>query len=152
MDDKRKGFFQGGKNPDSRYKNQKRDYQKEDEPLKEIVFRDEKGNLRRALLVKEAEGFAKKLNYGGVSFTQLRNFFNEVLALKEKLKVKPYEEIEAEIGMLVSKANYKKVRERKNTELFKFIKQGVDSIKSGENFKDFAVLFEAVVGFFPRRK
>lgn len=153
MNDKRDGLFQGSKNPDQRHKNQKTYHQKEEEPLKKIEFRDEKGNLRRKLLVEEAEGFSKKLAFGGVSFTQLRNFFTEVLALKEKLKVKSYEEIEAEIGMLVSKANYKKVREPKNNEeLFRFIKQGIDSIESGEDFKDFAVLFEAVVGFFPRRK
>lgn len=152
MDDKRKGYHPRGNKHDSRYKNQKGNYQREEEPLKKIVFRDENGNLRRDLLVKDAEGYAKRMDKGGVSFTQLRNFFNEVLALKEKLKVNSYEQIDAEIGMLVSKANYKKVRDVKNTELFKFIKQGVDSIKSGDDFKDFAVLFEAVVGFFPRRK
>jgi CRISPR type III-A-associated protein Csm2 len=160
MNDKRQGLFQGG-GGERKHQNQtgkyKKDFQKKAEikPVKTILFRDDKNHLKPGILVEEAKKFADDMANYGVSFTQLRSFFNEILTIKERMTTenKTYEEMAAIIGMLISKAHYRMVREpTKNTELYNFINSGVHSVKSKQDYLDFALLFEAVVGFFPRKK
>lgn len=153
MNDKTKGFFQGGGKQKPHQGKQRKDFRKKVEY--NIKFREEEGGpLRRDLLIKDAKGYSENMDIGRVSFTQLRSFFNYVLSVKERLITgkKSYEEIEHEVAMLVSKANYKRTRDAKNTELFKFIEAGVNRIHKKQDVLDFALLFEAVVGFFPRKK
>jgi CRISPR type III-A-associated protein Csm2 len=159
MNDKRQGLFQGS-GGERKYQNRpgkkKKDFQRKAgiKPVKKILFRDDKNNLKPTVLVEEAKKFADDMDNTGVSFTQLRNFFNEVLSIKDRMTTenKTYEEMAAIIGMLISKAHYRMVREPKNTELYNFINSGVHSVKSKQDYLDFALLFEAVVGFFPRKK
>ena len=126
------------------------------------VFFNEKGKLRKKLLLEEAKEWAKKLNYHQeengrrsdvfkVSINQLRKFYNEVLALQAKIKASSYEDVEALIAMLISKANYSKVRDKNNKMLFEFINHYVSNIKSEKDFDAFVTFFEAVIGFFPRK-
>jgi CRISPR type III-A-associated protein Csm2 len=150
MSDKNHGFFQGtggrdGKKP-----------QMEDTPKKgpeHILFRDEKKNLRRELLVKEAEKWANQMDEQKVSYTQLRKFYSEALALKSKMgkEKKQFEEIEALIGMMISKAHYAMVRDKKNQELYRFINSCITSVHSEQDYNDFVIFFEAVLGFYPRK-
>lgn len=154
MNGKNKGLFQGRGSG-----NKKND-------LKKIVFRDDQDRLRRELLVEEAENWAHRVAKR-VSYTQLRKFYSEALALKSKMeeKVKKtgeeegFKEMEALVGMLISKANYSKIKSRffrkdgtyENEELFNFINSCVRSIHSQQDFNDFVLLFEAVLGFYPRK-
>ncbi len=158
MNDKRQGLFQGG--GERKYQKQRGEYKKdfqrkaEIKPVKKILFRDDRNHLKPCILVEEAKKFADDMANTGVSFTQLRSFFNEILTIKESMTTenKTYEEMAAIIGMLISKAHYRMVREPKNTELYNFINSGVHSLESKQDYLDFALLFEAVVGFFPRKK
>ena len=160
MNDKRKGLFQGSGGSERKYQSpdgkKKKDFKKKSEikPVKKINFRDDKNHLNPGILVEEAKKCADDMANSGVSFTQLRGFFNEVLSIKDRMTTenKTYEEMAAIIGMLISKAHYRMVREPKNTELYNFINSGVHSVKSKQDYLDFALLFEAVVGFFPRKK
>lgn len=149
------GLFQGGGHQDRRHQGKSRKHsdggRSGNEPLEPFKFRDDQNNRIADMLVKTAKDEADKMDRGRVSFTQLRSFFNEVLSLKSRLEHKSYEELAAEIGMLISKAHYRKTRDAKNTELYNFIHRGVNSIHSKQDFEDFALFFEAVVGFFPRK-
>ncbi len=154
MQDKRNGFFQG--NRSGRIDGGGGGYGGKNNPpnfnrAEKIKFRDEQNHLRRELLVTEAEIWAKSLGVS-VSLTQLRKFYNEALSLKSKIKEKEFEEMKALVGMMISKAHYSKVRDKKNEELYRFIYSCIDSVKSAQDFEDFVLFFEAVLGFFPRKK
>jgi len=122
-----------------------------------IVFRNN-GQLRRELLTSEAEEWADLLydNKNGVTATQLRNFFNEVKALQSRIEAGGFVPNEAMIGLLKSKVAYAYARaEKKRKTGFGYLKsvieQGSDMSKSEEAFNDFALFFEAVMGFFKGR-
>jgi CRISPR type III-A-associated protein Csm2 len=163
MNNKKHGYSHGGGRGRGRdhqgarkNKNWKKgDGKKEEEKLEPepIIFRDDDNRLRRDLLVKEAEKWAKDIAIGGVSYTQLRKFYSEALALKSKMNIekKSFEDVEALVGMMIAKANYAKVRNAKNKMLFHFINSCVRSIEKDQDFYDFVLFYEAVLGFFPRK-
>lgn len=121
----------------------------------QIKFRDEKGNLRRDLLTKEAEAFAKEFEKSRLTNSQLRKFYNEVKAIEAQVEAttgsdeEKFKKNEAIIAMLKSKVAYSRNRPQgeKVEELKIFIDTCIDEVKSLGNFKDFVLFFEAVVGF-----
>ena len=122
-----------------------------------IVFRKD-GYLRKDLLTSEAEKWADLLSddENGVTATQLRNFFNEVKSLQSRIEAGGFSSNEAMVGLLKSKVAYAHARaEKKRKTGFEYlqsmIEQGVDLSKSKEDFDDFALFFEAVMGFFKGR-
>ncbi len=157
----KKAGYKGGGNP-QRQKSERGQSRQTRPPT--IVFRDN-GKLRRELLTSEAENWADLLfdNGKGVTATQLRNFFNEVKALQSRIEAGGFTASEAMIGLLKSKAAYAYARaEKKRKKGFDYLKsmidQSVDLIfksnnqkKSEEAFNDFALFFEAVMGFFKGR-
>ncbi len=123
-----------------------------DEPP--IEFR-KNGRLRRELLTADAERWADRLyNSGkGVSSTQLRKFFNEVKALQSRIEAEGFEANDALVGMLKPKAAYALKRAEKKKKggyenLCNMIEQCVELCRSKDDFNDFALFFEAVMGFF----
>ena len=128
------------------------------ESADKIVFR-ENGKLRRELLTNDALNWADKLyqnGYDGVTHTQLRNFFNEVKALQSRIEAYSFEDVDALIGLLKSKAAYalakaEKKRKKGFENLQKMIEQGVDYSTDAEKFNDFVIFFEAVMGFYKGR-
>lgn len=113
------------------------------------------GTLRRGLLTSDAEEWADLLynNKEGVTASQLRNFYNEVKALQSRIEAGGFSSNEAMIGLLKSKAAYAWARaETKRKRGFEYLKsmieQGADLSTSEEAFNDFALFFEAVMGFF----
>lgn len=121
-------------------------------------YTNKEGVLREELLTIEAREIAKILyeNGKGLSNSQLRAFFNEVKAIKnriddnEDLFIKNY----PFILMLKSKAEYK-YRNGKNSKITKefrdFINASVDYIKKNkslETFNNFCLFFETIVGYF----
>ena len=133
-------------------------------PPPNIVFRAN-GQLRRELLTSEAENWADLLydNKSGVTATQLRNFFNEVKALQSRIEAGGFAVNEAMIGLLKSKAAYAYARaEKKRKKGFEYLKSMIeqcvdltfksnDQKESEKALNDFALFFEAVMGFFKGR-
>lgn len=122
-----------------------------------IVFRSN-GQLRRELLTSEANEWSEVLynNNDGVTATALRNFYNEVKALQSRIEAGGFQANEAMVGLLKSKAAYAYARAKKEKKtgfeyLKSMIEQGSDLSKSKEDFTDFALFFEAVMGFFKGR-
>ncbi len=140
------------------YESQKRGTQnKQTANFPTIEFRTN-GQLRRELLTSEAENWADLLynNGFGVTATQLRNFFNEVKALQSRIEAGGFQSNEAMVGLLKSKVAYAYARaETKRKTGFECLKnmieQGSDKSTSKEAFDDFALFFEAVMGFFKGR-
>lgn len=125
--------------------------------LPKITFRKD-GQLKREVLTTDAEKWADWLYNGGngVTATQLRNFFNEVKALQSRIDAGGFEANDAIVGLLKSKVAYAYARaEKKRKDGFKYlqsmIEQGVDYSDSKDKFSDFALFFEAVMGFYKGR-
>lgn len=123
----------------------------------EIIFRAN-GQLRRELLTTDAENWSTLLhdNGSGVTPTALRNFYNEVKALQSRIEAGGFQSNEAMVGLLKSKAAYAHARaENKRKTGFGYLKsmieQGSDLSNSERDFNDFALFFEAVMGFFKGR-
>ena len=124
----------------------------------EIIFR--KDSLRRRqLFTDDAKKWAGYLT--GISDTQLRNFYNQVKALQAKMEANGFKQNDALIGLLKPKAAYALAKaENKKKKSFRFlqsmIEQCVDHCIAEEvsedllkeYFEDFALFFEAVLGFF----
>lgn len=122
-----------------------------------LGFTDEKNNLREELMTIEAEDIAKKLK--SVTTAQLRAFFNEIKALRNKLESKDdeenFEKIYPLILMVKSKVQYRYSKDKIRLKILKeFIFAGIDRIifekKQGngrEAFKNFAIFFETIVGY-----
>lgn len=151
MNEKNQGFFQGKDGRDGRKQSHPPgDSGKSNPGPEKIVFRDEQKHLRRELLVTEAKTWAERVAVK-VSYTQLRKFYSEALALKFKMEAKEFKEMEALIGMMISKAHYAMVRDKKNQELYHFIYSCITSVQSDQDYYDFVLFFEAVLGFYPRK-
>jgi CRISPR type III-A-associated protein Csm2 len=153
MNEKNQGFFQGkGGRDDRKQSHPPGDSRKSNPGPEKIVFRDEQKHLRRELLVDDAKKWAnEQIAYQKVSYTQLRKFYSEALTLKSKVKEKGFKEMEALIGMMISKAHYAMIRDKNNQGLYHFINSCITSVHSEQDYNDFVLFFEAVLGFYPRK-
>ena len=117
-------------------------------------FYDEKGNIKKDLLDKEAEKWAKSFveregREKELTSAQLRKFYNEFKGLEKKVTAKGFESTLPLIKMVKSKAAYSaNPRNQKIPAHFKnFLWENIDAINEEKDFKAFILLFEAVVGF-----
>lgn len=136
-------------------------YQQKEFPKKEYEFTkkgftDKDGILREELMTVEAENIAK--DFATVTTAQLRAFFNEIKALRNRLESNNTEEnfkkIYPLILMIKSKIAYRVAKDRKLTPLKEFLYAGIDEIqksnkvnKGKEAFENFAIFFETIVGY-----
>ena len=121
-----------------------------------LGFLDNKGNLREELMTTEAENIAK--SFERVSTAQLRAFFNEIKALKNRLENNDnnehFERIYPFILMIKSKVQYRIATDKKLEPLKNFLYAGIEEIqkqnkvgKGKEAFENFAIFFETIVGY-----
>lgn len=121
-----------------------------------LGFVDSKGNLREELMTIEAEKIAKSLEK--VSTAQLRAFFNEIKALRNRLennsKEEHFEKIYPFVLMIKSKVQYRLAKDKKLEPLKNFLYAGIDEIqkqnkigRGKETFENFAIFFETIVGY-----
>jgi len=123
---------------------------------------DKKTILKESLLTQQAKDWAKKFIQPSrptgydrnppLSTAQLRKFYGEVKALETKIEAKGFEQIKPLIKMLKSKAAYScptRGGNKKIPDEFKiFLDEMVDHIEDEQDYKAFAITFEAVVGYF----
>ncbi len=118
----------------------------------------EPGELDPELLDGKAEQWAAKLSK--VSTTQLRRFYEDVLALKQRLqseagrpggagREEAFKRLRADFKMLKAKAVYAKGRAGNQfpEEFLQFFVDNVHSVHTAKDFDAFAKHFEAVVAF-----
>ncbi len=122
----------------------------------EAYYRDKNGNIKVEILDKEAlsiaEKFLKPNRDEGKPLTsaQLRRFFGEFRQLEKKVKKEDnFDKIKPLVKMVKSKASYAaNPRNQKIPDTFKkFLIDNVDQINFKQDFEDFMLHFEAVVGF-----
>lgn len=158
MKEKDLKLFLGSGTPQRDYKNVQKNKQYEKALPNVNDFRDKDTKcLRRELLVEEAKDWSEYIGKT-VSYTQLRKFYSEAMSIKAKMKdikgEEAFQKYDAVIGMLISKANYSMVRSPKNSNrpLFEFFNSYIPKIKNKQDFEDFVLFFEAVLGYFPKNR
>ncbi len=123
----------------------------------EHFFRDEKGNFRCSLVEEEAEKWADKFrkpqDRGDKVLTphQLRRFYQEVKALQNRVRASGFEKTLPFIRILKAKIAYacpERGDRRVPKEFRDYIENMVDNVRTEQDFEDFALCFEAVVGYF----
>lgn len=124
--------------------------------FKKHGFVNEKGYLREDLVTTEAEEIAQSLKK--VSMAQLRAFFNEIKALRNRLENNKsdenFEKIYPLILIIKSKIQYRVNKDKNLIPLKNFLYAGIEEIqkqykvgKGKEAFENFAIFFETVVGY-----
>lgn len=112
---------------------------------------DEKAHMIAEELIKEEKG--KIL---GVTRHQFRRIYDETKRIKKLLDNKDWDKLYPLVKMIKSKTAYlvarAKVDKKSEAEyyqnLYYFISNGIDQVKTVEDFKIFCLLFEAVYGFY----
>ena len=122
-------------------------------------FFNEDDSVKLEWVSDKAEKFAKNLSYPnntarekGISSSQLRNFYNEFLRIRDLPKGK--EEKFALIKLLYAKIKYKKTSRPNEikTDFVNFIKELVNQIGTSEKrFNNACLIMEAIVGYFPKK-
>ncbi len=115
-----------------------------------------KNTINPKLFSEEAEAKSRKLaddnnrNRRINKRTQLRKFYDEVLRLDAEAKAKPddWVFILPQVHMLTAKAAYAKGRNLVSDNFLEFIKSGVEQIEEHKDLRIFAMLFEAMMGFY----
>ncbi len=85
-------------------------------------------------------------------------FGDNLMALKSKYSGITSESraIELDLGIFASKVEYGMIKNIKERNAFKFYKDNViglsDKVKTGEQFKNFMIVMEAIVAYFPKQK
>ena len=109
------------------------------------------GHLKVSLLTTDAERKAESFFRDRLTSAQLRRFYNEVKALEARIEAGGFEANAPLVKMLRFKVAYacpqggnQKIPESFATFLWKHI----EHIRSKQDFEDFCLMFEAVVGFF----
>jgi CRISPR type III-A-associated protein Csm2 len=118
---------------------------------------EEKFFFRKAdkekLVTTEAEKIANELvgnnpRKPDLKSSQLRKFYMEVKSLERKVEAEGFEKIKPLIKMLKVKVNYQRGRRLVPPKFVEFITKCVDNVNDREDFKDFVMHFEAVVGYY----
>lgn len=134
------------KNKSSQYEG----YKSIKKDLEEINFRTNE-ILRKELLTDDAKKIAEEFKETKLTKNLMRKYYHEIKALEARITSdEEYRKNEALIYMLISKVNYDYNRKevgKKVEALKEFIEVMVRKIKSYQDFKDFVLFFEAVVGF-----
>ncbi|HDD35832.1 MAG TPA: type III-A CRISPR-associated protein Csm2 [Candidatus Desulfofervidus auxilii] len=123
-------------------------------PIPIHFFVDEKKTiLRPSLLSDEAEKlsdfFVAKSN---MSIHQLRKFYNQILAIKQRIENKENKDEEFKrqlpyIKMLKAQAAYARARKHVTDNFKLFMEKQIDVVDDKKDFDAFCELFEAIVAF-----
>lgn len=107
-----------------------------------------------SLLTTDAEQYADSFvgDRPQLRSAQLRRFYNEVKALEARIEAGGFEANAPLVKMLRPKVAYacpQRKENRKISESFaRFLWKHIEHIRSKQDFEDFCLMFEAVVGFF----
>ncbi|MBA4602060.1 type III-A CRISPR-associated protein Csm2 [Thermoactinomyces mirandus] len=112
-------------------------------------YYDEKGNMRREIIVEDAQRVAKELEKVGMTSTSLRRFYNKVMAIKTKMSIeKDFEVVRPMIDKLVPIVSYNVKRKVIPDSFESFIKANVaHARKSHTDFLGFFEHFQCVIAF-----
>ncbi len=127
-----------------------------DQKEKTISFFEEKEGhkvLREFLITTDAENNSEKFikDRPGLTQSQMRKFYGEVLTIDERIKAgTPFEVVKPQIKMIKSKIAYawsNGSNSKIPLSFKKYMDTMINSINTKEDFNAFKMVFEAVVGF-----
>lgn len=123
------------------------------------------GLLKIDLVDKEAEDVADELADAGLENTQLRRYYENVLALKRRLEHESanngngdrdqvFARLRPEFKLMRAKAHYANARDRRTfpDRFLKFFESHTRSVQTVKDFDAFCKHFEAVVAFHRYKK
>ncbi len=127
----------------------------EKEIVKTNLFSDmAKREVEKFLIFYEKDG-RKRAAKGTPTSTQIRKFFNDIVAIKNKIdtaitdneKEEKFKKELPYIKMIKAKVAYAKSREKVNNEFEDFINKYIDEIKDIKDFYVFCDFFEAIIAY-----
>lgn len=154
MDARTGGFQAKGRKPNPINEESQK---KAEEFFNELRQKGSVSAVEKVKLVDEyAEALARVIAEEGRSGdSQVRSFLEELWAVKSKIGKKnvSFESILPSIKIIKSKAAYKAARKSGRSNLIgenlkKLIFEGIDAVKSEEDFNAFFELYEAMYGYF----
>jgi len=117
--------------------------------MSNVFYKD--GKLDIEWLDSKARKRANELKY--LKSNQLRNFYSEF----KRIQNLSYDDFDTEIlpllKLIKAKANYRTAKRQRgwDRDFDFFLKDLIDSIKDKKTFDNACMIFEAVVGFFPKQ-
>jgi len=101
---------------------------------------------------KDATTEARKWENDKLTKTKARKFYSEVKRIQRKLETmgnSKFQELLPEIKLIIPKAVYDSNRSGNKLPICvkDFIQNGIKEIKTADDFRNFAMKFEAVIGF-----
>jgi len=147
----------------SNYQRQRRFERREENQSRSLPQIKSLEVLTRELLTDDAKIWAESFARGNLTPTQLRKYYNEIKAIEAKIegervgreedKDMAFKKYEPLFAMLKSRVAYDRTRfGKKFPDSFKkFIDGYVDKVRSFQEFANFKLLFESIVGFFPKK-
>jgi CRISPR type III-A-associated protein Csm2 len=113
-------------------------------------FQDGKVNL--SWVSEYARELSKILSENGLTSTQLRNFYNEFLRIRNMPET-AVEEKKVHIRMLAAKVEYKRTTNRLTSVYVKFVNELIKEVNDDLNkFADACHIMEALVAYNPKSK
>ena len=103
----------------------------------------------KELFNETAKGWAEEINR--TKKTQVRNFYDKVLELENRVKKEEWEDVLPFVKMLNSKVEYALTRKVASPEFKDMMNQCIAQVNSKEDLKTFKLFFEAVIGFYKGR-
>ncbi|TSA24207.1 type III-A CRISPR-associated protein Csm2 [bacterium] len=109
------------------------------------------GKLDIEWLDSKARNKANELKY--LKPNQLRNFYGEFKRIQNLSYDDFYNEILPLLKLIKAKANYRSAKKQRGWDFKfdRFLQDLIDSIKDKKTFDNACMVFEAVVGFFPKQ-
>lgn len=113
-------------------------------------YYDEKGNLRREIIVEHAKSIAEHLSNNRMTSASLRRFYGSVVGIKNKYQfTKDFDTLRPMIDQLEPSVEYAHKREVVPKMFVEFINRNVTlARKSASQFLGFSQHFQSIVAYF----
>lgn len=112
-------------------------------------------NLKANDITESVKEFTKELK---MNINQVRKFYNEILALKNRYETEQpsSEKLQLDLALFLSKVEYGKNKARKEEKkgfefYLKHIESLVNQIKEYKDFKNFLIIMEAILAYYPKQ-
>jgi CRISPR-associated protein Csm2 len=124
--------------------------------VKNICFKKNNDNLAD-MFGEKAEKIGKLLSEnrrGGISTTQFRKFYDQILELNEKAQTLNNNEFKIQVlpfvKMVKSKIQYSKTRGHCGDNFVELMNSSIDKISKKDELQNFKYFLEAIIGYMPR--
>ncbi len=118
-------------------------------------------SLKKDDITEKVKNFAVTLGKSNFKSNQMRKYYNEILALKNKYETKKEEEInktiELDIAIFLSKIEYGKNKAKKDEkDAFDLYQKNIEAIanniKNYNQFKNFVTIMESIVAYYSEQQ